>query len=81
MPVINHAEQRQNKSYLSKITGRQIMNPRMGSANSVLWEQFMTAGGFIPPTITKRRRFSLSSLVKSRSFRRSSRSRRSGSPC
>jgi mannose-6-phosphate isomerase-like protein (cupin superfamily) len=49
MPVINHAEQRQNKSYLSKISGRPIMNPRMGSSNSVLWEQFTPVGGFIPP--------------------------------
>lgn len=48
MTLINHAEQRQNKSYLSKITGRPIMNPRMGSVNSVLWEQFMPAGGYIP---------------------------------
>ena len=49
MTVINHNEQRQNKSYLSKITGRPIMNPQMGSVNSVLWEQFMPIDGFIPP--------------------------------
>lgn len=49
MTVIQHAEQRQNKSYLSKITGRPIMNPRMGSVDAVLWEQFMPAGGYIPP--------------------------------
>ena len=49
MNVIKHTEQRQNKSYLSKISGRPIMNPRMGSLNSVLWEQFMPPGGFVPP--------------------------------
>jgi len=49
MTVIKDDEQRQNKSYLSKITGRPIMNPKMGSVDSLLWEQFMPADGFIPP--------------------------------
>ena len=56
MTVINHNEQRQNKSYLSKITGRPIMNPQMGSVNSVLWEQFMPIGWFYPPSLPRSRR-------------------------